>query len=68
MKYIAYIIPEFIGDTVILKYACIPYSDSAIRELKRLNAEILGTDLTEEQCSMRALQHSIAIDAMQCPN
>lgn len=69
MKYIAYITVEMLpGNTVKLIYNSIPSSFAALRELKRIGDEILGINLTDEQCKMRALQHSLAIDARQYVN
>jgi len=69
MKYIAYITTELLPDnSVKLIYCSIPTSFSALRELRRLGEEILGINLSGEQCKMRALQHSLAIDARQYLN
>jgi hypothetical protein len=68
MKYIAYCLPLFIpgDDKVTLQYCSVPQSEAALKELNRLGADILGQDLTAEQCMMRVCQHDLAIDALQC--
>ncbi len=69
MKYIAYFVPEIIDeDTVNLKYQCVPRSEAAIRELNNMGAQILGEYTTERDCLLRAQQHTIALDGMQCLN
>jgi len=70
MKYIAYYIPEIIPDeeAVILKYQCVPRSEAAIRELNNMGAQILGEYKTEKDCLLRAQQHTIALDGLQCLN
>lgn len=61
MKYIAYCVPEFVGDGFIMSYHSIPKSESALRELSRINAVILGTEfLSERQCEMKVTQHHLA--------
>ncbi len=69
MKYIAYFIPEIIDEeTVNLKYQSVPHSQSALRALEEIGAQILGEYKTERECLLRAQQHTIALDGMQCLN
>jgi hypothetical protein len=69
MKYIAYFVPEIVNDEIVkLSYQCVPHSQSAIRELDRIGAQILGEYSTVNQCMLRSEQHSIALDGMQCLN
>lgn len=69
MKYIAYFIPEVIEDDVIkLCYQCVPRSESALRALKEIGAQILGEYKTERECLLRSQQHTIALDGLQCLN
>lgn len=69
MKYIAYYIPEIVTDDIIkLCYQCIPKSNSALRALEDIGAQILGEYKTELECLLRSQQHTIALDGMQCLN
>ena len=69
MKYIAYYIPEILNDEVVkLSYQCVPRSEAALRALEQIGAHILGEYKTEQECLLRSQQHTIALDAMQCPN
>ena len=69
MKYIAYFVPQIIDDDIVnLSYQCVPHSEAALRELDKIGAQILGEYKTERECLLRSQQHTIALDAMQCPN
>jgi hypothetical protein len=63
MRYILYTYVTYDSNGITVSCHSVPHSIAALIALVSRGAHILGTNLTEQQCMNKALQHSLAIDA-----